>query len=76
MVRKIRTINIWFTHGKGSNNGRKDDFADVVQTLVNFIDAFDVVPAEIEAAYNRIDKKNVEYGCFKHNERNIFMIHE
>lgn len=53
-----------------------ENFADVVQTLVNFIDAFDVVPAEIEAAYDRINEKNVKYGRFEHGERNIFMTHE
>ena len=53
-----------------------ENFADVVQTLVNFIDAFDVVPAEIEAAYDRINEKNIKYGRFEHGERNIFMTHE
>lgn len=57
-----------YLKAKGTREEMLDDFADVVQTLVNFMDAFDVVPAEIEAAYNRIDKKNVEYGRFKHNE--------
>lgn len=61
-----------YRKGEGSREHMADELADVLQTLANFVDAYQLSDDEIAAAVHRVTEHNRERGRYQPGERHMF----
>lgn len=61
-----------YRKGEGSREHMADELADVLQTLANFVDAYQLSDDEITAAVHRVTEHNRERGRYQPGERHMF----
>lgn len=61
-----------YRKGEGSREHMAAELADVLQTLANLVDAYQLSDEEIAAAVNRVTEHNRERGRYQPGERRMF----
>lgn len=61
-----------YRKGEGSREHMIDELADVLQTLANLVDAYQLTDDEIAAAVKRVTAHNRERGRYRPGERRMF----
>lgn len=61
-----------YRKGEGSRGHMVDELADVLQTLANFVDAYQLSDDELAAAVERVTAHNRERGRYRPGERRMF----
>ena len=61
-----------YRKGEGSREHMADELADVLQTLANFVDAYQLSDDELAAAVKRVTAHNRERGRYQPGERRMF----
>lgn len=61
-----------YRKGEGSRNHMADELADVLQTLANLVDAYQLTDKEIAEAVDRVKAHNKERGRYQPGERRMF----
>lgn len=61
-----------YRKGEGSREHMADELADVLQTLANFVDAYQLSDDELAAAVERVTAHNRERGRYRPGERRMF----
>ena len=61
-----------YRKGEGSCEHMTDELADVLQTLANLVDAYQLTDDEIAAAVKRVTAHNRERGRYQPGERRMF----
>lgn len=61
-----------YRKGEGSRDHMTDELADVLQTLANLVDAYQLSDDELAAAVERVTAHNRERGRYRSGERRMF----
>lgn len=61
-----------YRKGEGSREHMADELADVLQTLANLVDAYQLTDDEIGQAVGRVTEHNRERGRYQPGERRMF----